>query len=54
MNKTELSDVIYENCSKINGKTSEAKFENRSLLKPSIQLKTFPQRSSYNGVRYEY
>ena len=27
MNKTELSDVIYENCSKINGKTSEAKFE---------------------------
>ena len=37
-----LSDVIYENCSKINGKISKANFEKYwSVLNPPMKLRIF-------------
>ena len=53
--KTDLSDVICENCSKIYGKMSKSEFEkHQSVLKAPMQLRMFFQRSEYNSVRYEY
>ena len=53
--KTELTDVIYEHCSKLSYNISKAKFENhQSVLKQPINLGIFLQRSEYTGVRYEY
>ena len=53
--KTELNDVICENCPKISGKISKATFgKHQSVINPPIQLRIFLQRSEYNGVRNEY
>ena len=53
--KTELTDVIYEHCSKLSYNISKAKFENhQSVLKQPINLGIFLQRSEYTGIRYEY
>ena len=44
--KTELSDVICEECSKLIGIIIKAKFEKyQSLLNPLMQLRIFPQIS---------
>ena len=53
--KTELSDVIYEQCPILSGKIIKAKFgKHNSLLKPPMNIGTFLQISEYNGERYEY
>ena len=53
--KTELSDVICEHCSKFSGKSSKAKFEkHQSVLKPPMNIRIFSQRSEYSGERGEY
>ena len=53
--KTELTEVIYEHCSKLSDNISKAKFEkHQSVLKYPMNLRIFLQRSDYNGVRYEY
>ena len=44
--KTELSDVICEKCSKLSGKISKANFEkHQSVLKPPMNLITVLQIS---------
>ena len=53
--KTELSDVICENCPKLGGETSKANFEkHQSVLNSPMQRRMFHQISEYNGVRDEY
>ena len=48
----ELSDVLYENCSSINSKISNYRFEKyQSVLSPSLQLRIFLQISKCNGER---
>ena len=53
--KTEMSDVIFQYCSKLSGKISKANFEKRQLvLKPPMNLRTFLQIPEYNIERDEY
>ena len=53
--KNELSHAICEECSKMSGKISRANFEkHQSVLKPSMILRIFLQRSEYNVERDEY
>ena len=53
--KTELSGVICEHCSKLSGKISKANFEkHHSVLKPPTQLRILFQISDYIGVRDKF
>ena len=53
--KKNLSDVIYENCSKINDKKNKSKFEKyRWVIHPPMQLRIFLKVLEYNSGRYEY
>ena len=52
--KTELSDAICEECSKLSGKSSRSNFEqHQSVLKPPMNLRIFLQRPEYNFKRDE-
>ena len=47
--KTELSDVICEGCSKLSGLISKANFEKKqSVLKSQMQLIIYLRRPSFN------
>ena len=53
--KTELSDVICEECSVLRGKKRKANSEkHQSVLNPPIQLRIFLQRSEYNFQTDKY
>ena len=50
--KTELSDVICEGCSKLSGKSSKYNFEkHQSVLTRPMNLRIFLQRPEYNFER---
>ena len=51
--KTDLSDVLCEECFNLSGKISKVNYQKyQSVLKPPIQIGIFLQRSENNFVRY--
>ena len=53
--KTDVSDVIYDECSKLSGKIRKTCFErHHSVLKPPINIRILLQRSEYTVERDEY